>query len=138
VHLARAQRWHVNEARRFMIVFVAQHRLRSATFALLLKYSRRPKRPQTTRFVVSLLTELAVVMVLRTEGPQPVPLEPRALGRISCRRRRGDGPAILGPLAPYSVSFRCLGPRLPRGRRGGGLIASTEAVKIWFFRRHAR
>ena len=70
-HTARAQRWNVGEVQRFMIVFgLISTVFDLLTFALLLKvFDADEATFQTTWFVVSLLTELAVVMVLRTRGP---------------------------------------------------------------------
>ena len=70
-HTARAQRWDVRAVRRFMIVFgLTSTVFDLLTFALLLKvFDADETTFQTSWFVVSLLTELAVVMVLRTRGP---------------------------------------------------------------------
>ncbi len=67
----RAQRWDVNEVRRFMIVFgLISTVFDLLTFALLLQVFEADERTfQTAWFVVSLLTELAVVLVLRTHRP---------------------------------------------------------------------
>ena len=70
-HTARAQRWNVEELRRFMIVFgLISTAFDLATFVLLLQvFGTDEPSFQTAWFVVSLLTELAVVLVLRTQGP---------------------------------------------------------------------
>jgi Mg2+-importing ATPase len=69
-HTARAQRWNVKEVRRFMIVFgLISTVFDLLTFVLLLKAFEADETIfQTTWFVVSLLTELAVVLALRTRG----------------------------------------------------------------------
>jgi Mg2+-importing ATPase len=69
-HMVRAQRWNVEEVRRFMIVFgLISTVFDLLTFVLLLELFEAGETVfQTTWFVVSLLTELAVVMVLRTRG----------------------------------------------------------------------
>lgn len=69
--LARAQRWDVVGVRRFMIVFgLISTVFDLLTFALLLNVFHAEETVfQTSWFVVSLLTELAVVLVLRTHGP---------------------------------------------------------------------
>jgi Mg2+-importing ATPase len=65
------QRWDITQIRRYMIVFG----LLSSTFdlltfaALLLLFHAGEATFQTTWFVVSLLTELGVVLILRTRGP---------------------------------------------------------------------
>jgi Mg2+-importing ATPase len=69
--LARPQRWRLRDIRWFMVVFG----LISSTFdlltvsVLLLVFVASEATFQTGWFVVSLLTELAVVLVLRTQGP---------------------------------------------------------------------
>ncbi len=69
--VATAQRWDVAEVRRFMIVFgLVSTAFDLLTFALLLLVFEASESVfQTTWFVVSLLTELAVVLVLRTRLP---------------------------------------------------------------------
>jgi Mg2+-importing ATPase len=69
--LERAQRWDVAGVRRYMIVFgLVSTAFDLLTFALLLRVFRADEPTfQTAWFVVSLLTELAVVLVLRTRGP---------------------------------------------------------------------
>jgi P-type Mg2+ transporter len=70
-HTERAQRWNVAEVRRFMIVFgLLSTVFDLLTFALLL-YAFDADEPtfQTAWFVVSLLTELVVLLVLRTRMP---------------------------------------------------------------------
>jgi Mg2+-importing ATPase len=70
-HLARAQRWDVVEVRRFMVVFgLISTVFDLLTFYVLLQvFDAAEPVFQTAWFVVSLLTELAVVLVLRTHGP---------------------------------------------------------------------
>lgn len=69
--LRRAQPWDLAEVRRFMVVFgLISTVFDLLTFALLLKvFDADQPAFQTAWFVVSLLTELAVVLVLRTQGP---------------------------------------------------------------------
>jgi Mg2+-importing ATPase len=66
-----AQRWDVAEVRRFMLVFGLISTLFDLiTFVVLLKVLDADEPTfQTAWFVVSLLTELAVLLVLRTRGP---------------------------------------------------------------------
>ena len=65
------QRWNIKEIQRFMIVFgLISSVFDLLTFAvLLLVFHAGEATFQTSWFVVSLLTELAVVLVLRTRGP---------------------------------------------------------------------
>jgi P-type Mg2+ transporter len=71
IHLSRAQRWHVRDLRRFMLVFgLVSTVFDLLTFTLLLLWFRADEPMfQTAWFVVSLATELAVVLVLRTAVP---------------------------------------------------------------------
>jgi P-type Mg2+ transporter len=64
----RPERWNVREVRRFMIVFgLVSSVFDLVTFGLLLKFfAAGEKEFQTAWFVVSLLTEIAVVFSLRT------------------------------------------------------------------------
>jgi Mg2+-importing ATPase len=69
--LAAAQRWRITDVRNFMIVFgLISTVFDLITFGVLL-YVFKASEPlfQTTWFVVSLLTELTVVLVLRTHQP---------------------------------------------------------------------
>ena len=69
--IERVQRWDVGQIRRFMLVFgllsTAFDLL--AFFVLLKVYAADRALFQTAWFVLSLLTELAVILALRTEGP---------------------------------------------------------------------
>jgi Mg2+-importing ATPase len=69
--LASSQRWDVAEVRRFMVVFgLLSTAFDLVTFFLLLRvFDTDEGTFQTVWFVVSLLTELSVVFVLRTRGP---------------------------------------------------------------------
>ena len=78
--VASAQRWDVAEVRRFMLVFgLISTVFDLLSFALLLLvFEANEATFQTAWFVISLLTELAVLLVLRTHGPawrsEPSPL----------------------------------------------------------------
>ncbi|MGE3507711.1 MAG: magnesium-translocating P-type ATPase [Vicinamibacterales bacterium] len=65
------QRWDITQVRRYMIVFgLVSSIFDLLTFAALLLLFRAGEATfQTTWFVVSLLTELGVVLILRTRGP---------------------------------------------------------------------
>jgi Mg2+-importing ATPase len=69
--LATAQRWDLQGIQRFTIVFgLLSTAFDLLTFAILLWLFKADESLfRTTWFVVSLLTELAVVLVLRTQGP---------------------------------------------------------------------
>ncbi|MFO1330609.1 MAG: HAD-IC family P-type ATPase, partial [Rubrivivax sp.] len=70
-HLARPQRWDLAEVRRAMLVFgLVSSVFDGLTFLVLWKaFDAPPALFQSGWFVVSLLTELAVVLVLRTRSP---------------------------------------------------------------------
>jgi magnesium-transporting ATPase (P-type) len=65
------QRWDITQVRRYMIVFgLVSSIFDLLTFAALRLLFRAGEATfQTTWFVVSLLTELGVVLILRTRGP---------------------------------------------------------------------
>ena len=69
--VVRAQRWDIRDVRRFMVIFgLISSAFDLVTFALLLwAFGADEATFQTAWFVVSVLTELAVVLVLRTHGP---------------------------------------------------------------------
>ena len=69
--LAVAQHWNVHDLRRFMLLFgLTSSVFDLLTFWLLLKvFEANEAQFQTGWFVVSLLTELAIVLVLRTQRP---------------------------------------------------------------------
>lgn len=70
-HVERPQRWDVREIRTFMIVFgLISSCFDALTFALLLLVLHTDQETfQTMWFLVSLLTELMVVLILRTRRP---------------------------------------------------------------------
>lgn len=69
--LAVAQHWNVHDLRRYMLLFgLTSSVFDLLTFWLLLKVFQAPEAQfQTAWFTVSLLTELAIVLVLRTQRP---------------------------------------------------------------------
>jgi Mg2+-importing ATPase len=136
--LRGAQRMSIGQIQRFMVVFgLISSVFDLLAFVLLLRVFHTPERTfQTAWFVLSLLTELAVVMVLRTQGP-------------AWRSRPGAllawSSAIVGVLAlaaPYAgAASRLFGfapLRLAELAALGGLVAAylalTEAAKLRFFR----
>ena len=137
--LVRPQRWRVAEVQRFMIVFGLLSTIFDlATFALLRTvFSAERATFQTAWFVVSLLTELAVVLVLRTQGPV---LQSRP-GRLLCW--------FTAVVSVVTLAIPWLGPPaavfgfvpLPLSIAGtiifivAAYIVSTELAKAWFFRR---
>ena len=134
----RPERWNVNEVRRFMIVFgLVSSVFDGMTFVLLLKfYAAGESEFQTAWFVVSLLTEIAVVFSLRT--------------RVLAIRSMPGKMLIAASLAVSAVALAIpyLGPLtlrfgfvpLPLPVMGALLaivlayIGATEMTKHWFYK----
>jgi len=132
------QRWDVRQVRRYMIVFgLLSSVFDLLTFAALLLLLRAGEAEfQTTWFLVSLLTELGVVLVLRTRGP-------------AWRSRPSSlllwttaAAAVFALAVPYLGAASRLFGFVPLsivelatalGIVGAYLVA-TEAGKWWFFR----
>lgn len=137
--LAKPQRFEIGELQRFMVVFgLISSAFDLMSFAVLIKgfHAAEPVF-QTGWFVLSLLTELAVVMSLRTEGPA---WKSRPGGLLLWTSLGVAGVALVLPyVAPVAELFS-LAP-LSGGLVAalGGLViaylAATEAAKRWFFRR---
>jgi Mg2+-importing ATPase len=138
-HLARAQRWRISDVQRFMIVFgLISSVFDLLTFAVLLWWLQAGETLfQTIWFVVSLLTELGVVLILRTRGPAWASRPSRLLLWTTI------GVAVLAlalpfmPLAAGLFGFAMPGP----GEVGFillvviGYLAATEIAKRRFYRR---
>ncbi len=137
--VATAQRMSTAEIQRFMLVFgLVSSVFDVATFMILLRFFRIGATGfQTAWFVVSLLTELAVLLVLRTRGPawrsRPGRLLVWTTAAIALV-------AIAAPyLGPVSALFG-LTP-LPAALLATLLVivaayaVATEATKLWFFGR---
>ena len=136
------QRWDLGEVRRYMIVFgLVSSVFDLLTFAALLLIFRAGEATfQTTWFVVSLLTELGVVLILRTRGP--------------AWRSRPSGLLLWTTVA--ETAFALAVPFFGRWSRLFGFVplspvemttvvgivatylAATEVTKRWFFRREGR
>lgn len=140
-HLAKPQRWSIKEVRRFMIVFG----LVSSVFDLLtfgaLRWVFRTDASmfQTVWFVISLLTELVVVLVLRTR-------------RLSWKSRPGKlligttvAMTLVGLALPFTPGFDALfafeRPSWPLVAFSIALIGAyaltTEMTKRIFYSREA-
>jgi Mg2+-importing ATPase len=136
--LATPQRWNVAEIRRFMIVFgLVSSVFDLLTFGLLLWVLQAGEALfQTSWFMFSLMTELAVLLVLRSR-------------RSAFRSRPGtillcSTVVVLGLtfaipwLGPLSAAFGF--EPLPPGTLAGivvilaGYVLATEAAKAWFYR----
>jgi Mg2+-importing ATPase len=136
--LAAPQRWNVGEIRRFMVIFgLVSSVFDLLTFGLLLGVLRAGEALfQTSWFMISLMTELAVVLVLRTRRP-------------AFRSRPGSillwsTVVVLGLtftipwLGPVSAAFGFVPLSITTMAAIVailvGYIMATEAVKAWFFR----
>ncbi|ATE59854.1 magnesium-translocating P-type ATPase [Thauera sinica] len=138
--VARAQRWNVREVRRFMIVFgLISSGFDLLTFFVLLKvFAVDEPAFQTAWFVVSLLTELAVVLVLRTRSAAWRSAPSRLLLRATLAVA---ATALALPYLPGVASafgFTPLGMPLMAVLLVIvlGYVCSTEIGKHLFFRRH--
>jgi Mg2+-importing ATPase len=132
------QRWDITQVRRYMIVFgLVSSIFDLLTFAALLLLFRSGEATfQTTWFVVSLLTELGVVLILRTHGPA-WRSRPSALLLWTTL-----GTAVFALAVPFFGSWSRLFGFVPlsTGEMGAvvGIVVTylgaTEATKRWFFR----
>lgn len=136
--LTQPQRWNIKEIRKFMIVFgLISSVFDLITFGLLLWVFHADEATfQTSWFLISLLTELAVVLVLRTHR--------------HAFRSRPSRLLLWSTLAVLTLTFsipylgslsRVFGfVPLSGGQLAGivlilfGYIAATELAKAWFFR----
>lgn len=136
--LTQPQRWNTKEIRKFMIVFgLISSVFDLITFGLLLWVFHADETTfQSSWFLISLLTELAVVLVLRTNRP--------------AFRSRPSRLLLWSTLAVLTLTFsipylgslsRVFGfVPLSGGQLAGivlilfGYIAATELAKAWFFR----
>lgn len=134
------QRWDIAHVRRYMMVFgLLSSVFDLLTFAALLLLFRAGEATfQTTWFVVSLLTELGAVLILRTQGP-------------AWRSRPSDlllWTTIAAAVLALAIPFLGPGSRLfgfvPLSPVEMGTVVAivttylvaTEATKQWFFRPH--
>ncbi len=135
--VSRPQRWNIKDIQRFMVVFgLISSIFDLMTFAvLLLVFHADQATFQTSWFVVSLLTELAVVLVLRTQRPAFRSRPSRLLLWTTLTVFVATlAIPFLGPLSsvfgfvPLSV--------LQMGTVIAiviGYIAATEGAKAWFY-----
>jgi P-type Mg2+ transporter len=136
--VARAPHWDIRDIRRFMLVFgLISSVFDMLTFGVLLQVYRADEATfQTAWFIVSLLTELAVVLVLRTSRPA-LRSPPRWL--LAGMTLAVGGVALLLPYLGQPVAVFGFVP-LPGPIMGSmvilvvAYIATTEVAKRWFFR----
>jgi Mg2+-importing ATPase len=137
-HLRAAQRWDLAEVRRFMLVFgLLSSVFDLLTFALLRHaFDAGPALFHSGWFVVSLLTELAVLLVLRTHAPAWRSRPGRWLAGATV------AVAVLALALPYVapvarlLGFEPLPLPLLAALLGvvAAYVAATEAAKRWFWR----
>src|SRR5271157_3769249 len=132
------ERWQIKDVKRFMIVFgLISSVFDLLTFAvLLLVFHADVAVFQTTWFVISLLTELAVVLVLRTRGPA-FRSKPSAMLLWST-----IAVSVVALAIPYLGSLASAFGFVPLSalQMGAvlvitaGYIAATEGAKAWFYK----
>jgi Mg2+-importing ATPase len=143
--LAQAQHWNVHEVQWFMVVFGLISSLFDALTFLVLLYvfAANEASFQTGWFVASLLTELAVVLVLRTQRPALRSRPSRLLLWTTA------AVALIAIALPFSGPLASVFGFVPLTADLLGALLSivvayilvTEAAKLYFFRlagRHGR
>jgi len=136
------KRWDIAEIRRFMLVFgLISSVFDLVTFAaLLLVFHADQATFQTSWFLISLLTELAVVLVLRTRKP----LWRSHPGRVLVWSTLAVVAATL--TIPYLGELSVLFGFVPLSWAGMGVIlaillgyvAANEGAKVWYYRQANR
>ena len=132
------QRWDIREVRRYMVVFgLLSSVFDLLTFAtLLLVFHAGESTFQTTWFVVSLLTELGVVLVLRTRGaawrsrPSALLLWTTVAAAVFALAIPffGAGSRVFGFVPLSAVEMGTVVGIV------AAYLAATEAAKRWFYR----
>ena len=136
------QRWSVKDIQRFMIVFgLISSVFDMLTFGVLFYiFHASPAVFQTSWFMISLLTELAVVLVLRTRKPafrsSPSRLllwSTLAVAAATFAIPFLGGVSALFGFVPLSATELAAVVAIV-----GGYIVATEIAKAWFFRHENR
>ena len=132
------ERWNITDVKRFMIVFgLVSSVFDLLTFAILLRVFHSGAAVfQTTWFVISLLTEVAVVLVLRTRGPALRSKPSRMLLWTSIVM------AIFALAVPFLGLFASAFGFVPLSALQmltvlvitAGYVAATEVAKAWFYK----
>jgi Mg2+-importing ATPase len=137
-HAVRPQRWNVKMVRRYMVTFgLISSCFDLVTFAsLLIVFGASESTFQTAWFVVSLLTELAVVLVLRTRGPA---LRSRPSRLLLCATGLVGLLCLTLPyIEPFASLFEFTALPWPVAAASIAIVvayvAATEAAKAWFYR----
>lgn len=132
------QRWQIGDVRRFMLIFGLLSSLFDVlTFLVLLKVFEADEATfQTAWFVVSLLTELMVVLVLRTQRPAWRSTPGRLL--LGTTLAVGVMALVIPYLGPFATAFDFTPLSLPlMGSLAlivTGYVWSTEFTKHRFFK----
>jgi len=136
--IRQPQRWDIQEIQRFMVIFgLVSSAFDLLTFAaLLLVFHAGEASFQTTWFLISLLTELAVVLLLRTRRPAwrsvpgPILLWSTVVVAAATLAIPFLGPAsALFAFVPLSAA-----ELVAVGGILAGYMAATEIAKAWFYR----
>jgi len=136
------QRWSINDVQHFMILFG----LTSSVFdlitfgVLLLVFHAGEAVFQTTWFLISLLTQLTVLLVLRTRR---LAFRSRPSGLLALMVAMIVGLALATPfLGALSAAFGFVplsGAEIAASLLiVGGYVVATELAKKWFYRRVGR
>ena len=137
--VARPRRWEIRPLRRFMIVFgLVSSAFDLIAFGLLLfVFAAGAELFRTGWFVVSLLTELAIIFVVRTRGPlrrgRPAPA-------LAWTAAATGAAAVALPYTPLGAAFQLV--PLPAPVLGGLLLVTlayvlaSEGAKRWFYQTH--
>ncbi|MCA3460628.1 MAG: magnesium-translocating P-type ATPase [Rhodobacter sp.] len=135
--LSRPQRWNVGEIRRFMIVFgLISSVFDLLTFGVLLHVFKAGEGVfQTSWFMISLLTELAVVLVLRTRKPVFRSRPGRLLlwSTLAVAVATFAIPFLGGVSALFGFVPLSAGALAAVVAIVGGYMVATEIAKSWFF-----
>jgi Mg2+-importing ATPase len=138
--LLHPQRWSVREISRFMIAFgLTSSVFDMITFAVLLRlFHAREAAFQTSWFVISVLTELAALMVLRTRRfficSRPSGLLAAiaaAVALVTVAAPYLDGISHAFGFVPLSIAELGAAAAITVG-----YVAATEIAKLWFYRRN--
>jgi Mg2+-importing ATPase len=139
--VSKPQRWNIKEIRRFMIVFgLISSVFDLLTFGVLLYVFKAGEATfQTSWFMISLLTELAVVLVLRTRKPafRSRPSQLLLWSTLAVATMTfavpflGKASELFGFVPLSAMELAAVAAIV------GGYIVATEIAKFWFFAQEA-
>jgi Mg2+-importing ATPase len=138
---SQPRRWEMRSVRNFMVVFgLISSLFDLATFALLiLVFHATAEEFRTAWFVVSLLTEVFILLVMRTQRPF---LRSRPAGALVAVSAAVAAAALAQPYVPYFaglLGFIALPPLVVAAVLGitAAYVVVSETAKHWFFH-HSR